>query len=188
MTEKASGEAMSGPNMTKQVSGEAVSGPNATEQAQAGEENNSNDEDEDEGLDVERGGPPTLPALPKRDRRNVLFRFHVHASSITRKYEEIYREIAYFYPKLGHHGRKWLTKQLLEMGYEVNEHAFALGWSNSVMETIYGHNAIPHNICVNDLLHSILCLQSNSLFFSFTCRCYTGLRVSAAMKHTMSHR
>ncbi|ORZ33788.1 hypothetical protein BCR44DRAFT_350373 [Catenaria anguillulae PL171] len=32
------------------------------------------------------------------------------------------------------------------MSYGIDDIAFALGWSNSVMETIYGHNAIPYKI------------------------------------------
>ena len=142
--------------------------------ARSGADNDNEDEDDEDDEDVLGGylqqetstepKPNDPQPSTKLDPRFNLYRAPVDPSSITKKYQQVYAALSYYYPKLGHHGHKGLTKQLLEMGYSVGKIAFALGWSNSVMETIYGNNAIPHNVRAAHL--SVFCYRCILIFDS----------------------
>ncbi|ORZ30501.1 hypothetical protein BCR44DRAFT_265797 [Catenaria anguillulae PL171] len=89
-----------------------------------GESNRGASQEQDAGDDIDDDS----------DSRKRTYRNPIDPATITSGYQQVYQKVDFFCPKVGHHGR-W-----------VDEIAFALGWSNSVMETIYGHNAILYRV------------------------------------------
>ncbi|ORZ32144.1 hypothetical protein BCR44DRAFT_334063 [Catenaria anguillulae PL171] len=110
-------------------SAESLAAPSASVSGSANDAEHDEDEDDQDvlgGLDMQTETNDSRSPSAS-DPRLKLYRAPIDPSAITKKYQKIYAALAYRYPKLGHHGRKWLTKQLLEMGYNMSEISFALG-------------------------------------------------------------